>query len=116
MKKNVLYILFFIPLFTFSQAIQNNAPWMTDSSLQKKGKRTLKEISIAAEKYFSTIDRNKKGSGYKPFKRWEYQNSFFTNPDGTLKTTAQKIDAWQQKNNMNASAQNNRVIAPWGLV
>ena len=107
MKKNVLYILFFIPLFTFSQAIQNNAPWMTDSSLQKKGKRTLKEISIAAEKYFSTIDRNKKGSGYKPFKRWEYQNSFFTNPDGTLKTTAQKIDAWQQKNNMNASAQNN---------
>ena len=80
---------------------------MTDGALKKKGKITLNDISAAAERYFTTIDRNKKGSGYKPFKRWQYQSGFYTNPDGTLKTTAQKIDAWQQKNKMNASAQNN---------
>jgi len=107
MKKITLYFLFFIPLFAFSQNYQNSAPWMSDSSLKKKGKITLNDISAAAEKYFSTIDRNKKGSGYNPFKRWQYQNGFYTNLDGTLKTNAQKLDAWQQKNNMNASAQNN---------
>lgn len=107
MKKITLYFLFFIPLFAFSQNYQNSAPWMADSSLKKKGKITLNDISAAAERYFSTIDRNKKGSGYKPFKRWQYQNGFNTNLDGTLKTNAQKLDAWQQKNNMNASAQNN---------
>jgi len=107
MKKITLYLLFIIPVLGFSQNYQSNAPWMADASLKKKGKITLNDISAAAERYFSTIDRNKKGSGYKPFKRWEYQNGFYTNPDGTLKTTAQKIDAWQQKNQMNASEKNN---------
>ena len=107
MKKIILYLLFFIPFLAFSQNYQNNAPWMNDSSLKKKGKITLKDISNAAEKYFSTVDRFKKGSGYKPFKRWEYQSGFYTNPDGTLKTTAQKTNAWRQKNDMNKSSQNN---------
>ncbi|MFN0728255.1 T9SS type A sorting domain-containing protein [Polaribacter gochangensis] len=107
MKKITLYTLFLIPFLTFAQTYQNNAPWMQDGVFKKKGKITLNDISIAAEKYFSTIDRYKKGSGYKPFKRWEYQNGFYTNPDGTLKTTAQKTEAWQQKNKMNSSVQNN---------
>jgi hypothetical protein len=107
MKKITLYLMFLIPFVVFSQNYQNNAPWMADNYLKKKGKITLEDISAAAERYFSTIDRNKKGSGYKPFKRWEYQSGFYTNPDGTLMTTAQKIKAWEQKNNMNKSAKNN---------
>ncbi len=107
MKKITLYFLLFIPFLAFSQAYQTSAPWMQDNNLKKKGKITLDDISIAAEKYFSTIDRFKKGSGYKPFMRWQYQNGFNTNADGTLKTNAQKQEAWQQKNSMNASEQNN---------
>ncbi|MDG1039867.1 MAG: T9SS type A sorting domain-containing protein [Polaribacter sp.] len=107
MKKIIFYFLFLIPVLAFSQAYQTSAPWMQDSDLKKKGKITLEDISLAAEKYFSTIDRFKKGSGYKPFMRWEYQNSFLTNADGTLKTNTQLEQAWQQKQEMNASAQNN---------
>ena len=107
MKKITLYLLFIVPLFAFSQNYQTSAPWMNDSNLKKKGKITLNDISMAAEKYFSSIDKFKKGSGYKPFKRWEYQNSFNTNADGTLITNAQRYEAWQQKNDMNSSAKNN---------
>jgi hypothetical protein len=39
--------------------------------------------------------------------KWQYQNGFNTNADGTLKTNAQKFDAWQQKNSMNTSVENN---------
>jgi hypothetical protein len=80
---------------------------MNDSGLKKKGKITLNDITIAAENYFSTIDRNKKGSGYKPFKRWEYHNGFYTNSDGTLKTSLDLWTAWEEKNNLNKSEQNN---------
>ena len=97
MKKIIFYFLFLIPVLAFSQAYQTSAPWMQDSDLKMKGKITLEDISLAAEKYFSTIDRFKKGSGYKPFMRWEYQNSFLTNADGTLKTNTQLEQAWQQK-------------------
>ena len=107
MKKITLYLLFFIPLLAFSQKFQTNAPWMNDSGLKKKGKITLNDITIAAENYFSTIDRNKKGSGYKPFKRWEYHNGFYTNSDGTLKTSLDLWTAWEEKNNLNKSEQNN---------
>ena len=62
MKKITLYFLLFIPFLAFSQAYQTSAPWMQDNNLKKKGKITLDDISIAAEKYFSTIDRFKKGN------------------------------------------------------
>ena len=35
-----------------------------------------------AEKYFKTIDRNKKGSGWKPFQRWKVANEYKYYPSG----------------------------------
>lgn len=40
------------------------------------------EVVDAAEAYFSTIDRNEKGSGWKPFERWRVQNEYKYYPDG----------------------------------
>lgn len=107
MKKTTFIILLFIPFLAFSQAKQNNAPWMKNSALKKKGKLTLKEISIAAENFFKTIDKDKKGSGLKPFKRWEYQWSHYTKSDGTIAPASDLWNAWRQKNNLNASQNNN---------
>ena len=103
MKKTTFIILLFIPFLAFSQATQNNAPWMKDNNLKKKGKFTLNEISTSAENFFKTIDRDKKGSGLKPFKRWEYHWSYFTKSDGTIAPASELWSAWEQKNNLNTN-------------
>ncbi|MBL4643259.1 MAG: glycosyl hydrolase, partial [Flavobacteriaceae bacterium] len=107
MKKTTFIILLFIPFLAFSQATQNNAPWMKDNNLKKKGKLTLNEISTSAENFFKTIDRDKKGSGLKPFKRWEYHWSHFTKSDGTIAPASELWSAWKQKNTLNSTSQNN---------
>ena len=106
MKKLSTLLILLFSLSTFSQAYQSNAPWMKNL-LQKKGKPTLEEISKAAEKYFNTIDRNKKGSGLKPFKRWEYHWSHYTKPDGTIAPASDLWTAWKQKKAMSTFAKGN---------
>jgi len=102
MKKILLIALIMIPLSIFSQSFQENAPWMK-SSLKKKGVTTLNDITIAAEKYFNTIDRFKKGSGLKPFERWKYNASFYLNDDGTIAPSEKLWNAWRQKNQLKAA-------------
>ena len=41
------------------------------------------QVCDSAEAYFSTIDKNAKGSGYKPFLRWKYENEKRYYPSGT---------------------------------
>jgi len=100
MKKITFIILLFIPFLTFSQTFQENAPWMKETSLKKKGTTTFSDITISAEKYFNTIDRDKKGSGLKPFERWKYHSSFYLNDDGTMASPEKLWTAWRQKNKM----------------
>ena len=87
-----------ILLFTLTSAAQFNtdAPWMesfTDSNRVKEP--TFQEIVNAFDAYWANKDETVKGSGYKPFKRWEslYQN--YLNPDGRVMTRTQLWDAWQ---------------------
>lgn len=87
---------------------KKNAPWYNSEAQRKGTKPTLKEVAQYAENYFNTIDRNKKGSGLKPFKRWEYNWSFYLNPDGTFASKEKLWDAWRQKNQLHeASAKRN---------
>lgn len=100
--KRILTLSFtLLSIFAFGQ-IQQNAPWAKDINWQEKAKSiTLQEVSEAAEAYFKTIDIDKKGSGYKPFKRWEYQQSFYTNEDGTFKTREDLLKSWEEKRQRN---------------
>jgi len=108
MVKNIIYTaLFLAPFFISSQVAQNSAPWMKGNKLKKKGTLSLNEISTSAENFFKTIDRNKKGSGLKPFKRWEYHWSYFTKSDGTIAPASELWTAWEQKNNLNKTSKNN---------
>ena len=97
-------LLLLLPLSLFSQAFQENAPWMKENVLKRKGKVTLNDISTSAEKYFGTIDRFKKGSGLKPFERWKYHWSFYTKSDGTIAPAADLWKAWEEKNTMNTTS------------
>ena len=108
MKKTILSFVFILPFLLNAQSYQVNAPWMqSDNLLKKKGKLTFNDITSAAEAYFNTIDKFQKGSGYKPFKRWEYHWSHYVKPDGTISTAKDLWNAWEQKNALNSQARNN---------
>jgi hypothetical protein len=103
MKKTTLLFLF-ISAIGFSQALQKQAPWMQSPEIKNNLNIDLNEVETAARAYFQTIDKDKKGSGLKPFERWNYHWSHYTNQDGTMSTAKDLWNAWEQKNEMNTTA------------
>lgn len=78
----------------------SDAPWMNEASTKAKGKElTMDEIVASFDAYWLTHDKNKKGSGYKPFMRWEYYWRNNTHPNGTLITPSETWNAWKNKKN-----------------
>ena len=95
--------LFLFSLFTagiFAQVIQRNAPWIAETDLKNKQKITIDEAKNAAVNYFSTIDKDKKGSGLKPFERWNYHWSHYTKSDRSISPASDLWSAWEAKNAM----------------
>ena len=100
--KKIIPLLF--SLFTvgiFAQVIQRNAPWIAETALKGKQTITLEDAKDAAMQYFTTIDKDKKGSGLKPFERWNYHWSHYTKADGTIAPASDLWSAWKAKNAMN---------------
>lgn len=98
MKKIVILMLF----ISFSAVAQFNesAPWVKKETIQA-GKYKEKNITTLVNEfssYWLTNDKNKKGSGYKPFMRWENHWRNKTNANGFLLTPNEMWTAWQQKN------------------
>lgn len=104
MKKLVLIIFTLFTASIFAQVIQRNAPWVSQTNLKVKQNITLEETKVAALNYFSSIDKDKKGSGLKPFERWNYHWSHYTKSDGTIAPASDLWGAWKKKNEMSASA------------
>jgi GEVED domain/Secretion system C-terminal sorting domain/Sortilin, neurotensin receptor 3,/Fibronectin type III domain len=116
MKKKLLQIsLFVIGLLAIgSSGVQaqfnTSAPWMQEASSNAKTSKkplTMDQMVVDFETYWKTHDRSKKGSGYKPFKRWEYQWKDKTHPDGTFLTTNQMWDVFENKKQIKASKGSN---------
>lgn len=85
---------------TFATAQFNEkAPWMQNLPENLNGEKpTFQQIQQAFNEYWETRDPNVKGSGYKPFKRWEYIWENEVDADGYLPTAADQWNAWEQKN------------------
>ncbi len=107
MKKNLLFALSVLLLNISLQAqYKSNAP-LASYLQNEKAERvdpeteqplyTLSQISKAAEKYFTTHDPNRKGSGYKPFKRWESYWQYFTDKDGYILPAETLYQAYKDK-------------------
>ena len=106
-KNNLLFALGVL-LFSISLQAQykSNAP-LASYLQNEKAERvdpetgqplyTLSQISKAAEKYFATHDPNRKGSGYKPFKRWENYWQYFTDKDGYILPAEMLYQAYKDK-------------------
>lgn len=101
MKNNYLSLLLLFSFIGYSQ-FNSNSPWKTKNEFSKT--TTFQDEVNAFNEYWKDHDKNQKGSGYKPFKRWESFHENQLNPDGTLLTPQQIWAVWQAKNN----AKNNK--------
>ncbi|MFT6948737.1 MAG: photosystem II stability/assembly factor-like uncharacterized protein [Vicingaceae bacterium] len=61
-------------------------------------KPTLERISSQFDAFWKEKDYSKKGSGYKPFKRWEQHWSHYLMEDGSIAPPSVLWDAWREKN------------------
>lgn len=78
MKKIILIVtVFFVALSLKAQEYKR---------LIAEGTHTVELISEAAERHFDSVGRGK-GTGYKQFKRWEYQAQKNMNEEGLLKSS-----------------------------
>ena len=104
MRYSLLLLLFLASSQLFAQ-FRQDTPWMEE--LSRKGSPTAKgenpqfslnEISSAFDAYWKDRDRFAKGSGYKPYKRWENYWQYFADANGYLPSAKQLWQAWEKKN------------------
>ena len=105
--KKLLLIPIFLYSLTFQAQFNEDAPWI-ESINTKRAKSsnpvTFKEIITAFDSYWETRDPNVRGSGYKPFKRWENHWKNYVKEDGTLPSAAEiwntTLEAKQAKSSL----------------
>ena len=107
MKKTLLIFFLFVILQSYGQ-YNEGAPWM--NSIQNKSansKTQFNEISTAFDYYWQNKDSEAKGSGFKPFKRWENHWRNYVLENGTIATPEIIWNAWEQKQNLAKSNTSN---------
>ena len=110
MKQFLFILILSISSFSFSQVISENNPYTKEFALDLKKnaskntvlkngntKPTLKRISSQFDAFWKQKDYSKKGSGYKPFKRWEQHWSHYLMEDGSIAPPSILWDAWREK-------------------
>jgi photosystem II stability/assembly factor-like uncharacterized protein len=111
MKQFLALIILSISTLSFSQVISENNPYTKEFALDLKKnaskntafksgntKPTLERISSQFDAFWKQKDYSKKGSGYKPFKRWEQHWSHYLMEDGSIAPPSVLWDAWREKN------------------
>lgn len=114
MRKLILLPLLFISI-TLSAQYNPDAPWMQALGA-KNGTATLAEMKASFDEYWKTHDPNIKGSGHKPFMRWYTNMQNQLHDDGTVLTSQEVLDIYnQEKQNRatNRSAANIAVTSNW---
>jgi len=101
--KRKLLLLFFIISFLSQSQYNEGAPWMKElqnsSSVSKNNDKgyTIWEMSEAFNEYWEDKDINRKGIGYKPFKRWEYYWSHLVDENGFLPSSTDLWEDWLKR-------------------
>ena len=98
MKKLILFITF-ISFFTGYSQYKQHAPWVLIDSLSKTRELSIDVLTNNFNEYWKNKDFKKKGSGYKPYKRWEYHWKNITNAQGFLITPQEMWQAFNSKKN-----------------
>jgi hypothetical protein len=96
MKKTYLLIAMLSTFFGFSQ-FNSSAPWMKNTNEIDSKDKKLSELITDFNDYWSTHDKTKRASGYKPFMRWVEKWKNTTNEQGYVITPQELWAAWEQK-------------------
>jgi photosystem II stability/assembly factor-like uncharacterized protein len=105
-----ILISFFTFYCLFSNAqVGSGTPWMKNLKQSKSNPLTFKEIVDAGNTYWKTRDTDAKGSGYKPFKRWESFWQNYVNADGFLPTSQELWEVWDAKNSKKSQRRSSAV-------
>ncbi len=112
--KNIL--LFLITSLCYSQ-FNTEAPWFytNEAKAYKKSlnKLTFNEQQDLFNKYWETHDKEKKGSGYKVFKRWEYRYENALRKDGSIENTSYLWDVVKKENQDKLLSRKANPISDW---
>ncbi len=111
MIKNYLIISLLCSFLGFSQ-FNSSAPWMdNNSTLNRTSEKTIDEMVYSFNQYWLTKDKKVKGSGYKPFMRWENHWRNKTNEQGYLITPDEMWAAWNSKKQAKTSRSSSSLLA-----
>ncbi|MHA7059909.1 starch-binding protein [Aquimarina sp. M1] len=96
-----LFLFVFFEITLVNAQYKTDAPWMSEVELNKESDKVsapkFDEIVNAFNNYWEKRDFSAKGSGHKPFKRWQEFNKNALMPDGTLPTPGFYWNIWKQK-------------------
>ncbi|QXP60776.1 T9SS type A sorting domain-containing protein [Olleya sp. HaHaR_3_96] len=108
--KKILSLFFMLTVSIAFGQFNQDAPWMSSlngNSRTDSNPIKFQEIVNAFNTYWESKDPDVKGSGYKPFKRWETYWSNFVKEDGTLPNALELWNTYLQvkgdKNNQRSS-------------
>jgi hypothetical protein len=96
--KNITLLIVLLSTFISNAQYTKSALWIQDLESKKTGPSTIDELKSEFDKYWKTHDKNQKGSGFKPFMRWENHWRDLANPQGYIITPAEMWTAFNQKN------------------
>ena len=75
------------------------------------GTYKVQDVIDSAEAYFANRDKGR-GTGYKPYKRWEYNALRMVKEDGYLPTTEERLNELERWNAYVNSTAQNRLVLP----
>jgi hypothetical protein len=95
--KNYFLLLGLCTLLGANAQIELETPWMKELKSSQRGPLTYDAIVSAGNAYWETHNKEAKGSGYKPFKRWEAHWENYVDVNGFLPSTIEMWNSWEQK-------------------
>lgn len=113
MKRILLIVVTLLLSITVQAQFNESAPWMkllNTTNRSSDNPIKFQEIVDAFNTYWLTHDKDQKGSGYKPFKRWEAYWSNFVKEDGTLPTSEELWDTYQLVQNQSQNLRSSNVL------
>ena len=94
----VLIFILSISINLISAQINYNSPWVKSAGVSVNEKINFQDVVDAGNLYWEINDKNAKGSGYKPFKRWEAFWENYVDEMGFLPSGKELWDTWKSKN------------------